>query len=69
MTPKVTVKPYAEYIGRGEFQVGIPARDLTREEWDALDKTTRGRIEDSGLYRFNDAGDDTRVESTEKQEG
>lgn len=67
MTPKT--KPYAEYIGRGEYQVGIPARDLTKADWDAMDEAARKQAEASGLYRFNDAPDAGHAESTLDKEG
>lgn len=29
-------EPYAKYIGEGAFVAGVPARDLTQEEWEAI---------------------------------
>lgn len=38
------------YIGDGAFWPGIPARDLTREEWDALEPEHREQILAHKLY-------------------
>lgn len=34
----------------GGFIPGVPARDLTRDEWLALDKETRDLCRSTGLY-------------------
>lgn len=46
---------YMRYIGAGEFVQGVPARDLTRVEWDALDTDTQALVLALGLYEL--AGD------------
>jgi hypothetical protein len=38
------------YHGNGEFLNGIPARDLSDEEFSALDAETRERVRASALY-------------------
>ena len=38
------------YTGEGRYLVGIPARDLTREDLARLPERLRQRLEASGLY-------------------
>lgn len=38
------------YVGKDAFHVGIPARDLTREDIARLPDRLRRRVEKSGLY-------------------
>jgi len=38
------------YIGQGYFLGGVPARDLTAEEWSKLDKDIQKRAIALGLY-------------------
>ena len=38
------------YIGEGRHHVGIPARDLTRDDLARLPGRLRQRLEASGLY-------------------
>lgn len=40
----------AEYTGNGAFYRGIPARDLTVEEWEALDKDSQDMLKKSSIY-------------------
>lgn len=43
-----------KFFGKqGEFIPGVPARDLTDEEWGALSAVSRKLAENSGLYRFS----------------
>lgn len=44
--------PYARFIAdeHGSFIPGVPARDLTRAEWLALDKAARTACRATGLY-------------------
>ena len=42
------MKVYAKYLGEGNFVPGVPARDLSRDEWDAL--TDEQRAACRGLY-------------------
>ena len=44
----------ALYVGQGEFIPGVPARDLTEDEWLALDGDTQALALDSGLYVAGD---------------
>lgn len=46
----------ATYIGTGFLQ-GIPARDLTADEWAALTNDDRQRARASGLYRVGKRAD------------
>ncbi len=39
-----------QYVGPG-FLPGIPARDLTSEDWDHMDEAQRSAVRMSGLYR------------------
>lgn len=45
------------YVGRGAYVMGVPKRDLTEEEWNALDALDRKTAK--LLYK--------RVEKTEKK--
>lgn len=45
-------EPTIRYTGDGEFHSGIPARDLSRDEYDALDKEQRAVVRDSPLYDY-----------------
>lgn len=47
----------AYYVGNGNFLNGVPARDLTRAEWDALDEATRQMCLESGVYQLESAGE------------
>lgn len=40
-----------KYIGKG-FVVGFPERDITAEEYQAMDKDTQKKIAESGLYEL-----------------
>ena len=40
----------AIYMGGGAFVMGIPARDITVEEWDAMPPETQTAIAQCGLY-------------------
>ena len=44
---------YATYIGDGAFVNGVPARDLTKAEWDELTAEQRKAAVDLKLYRVN----------------
>lgn len=39
------------YKGAGAFIDGIPARDLTEQDWARLDEDARAAVAQSGLYR------------------
>lgn len=42
---------YLKYVGGGEEYIGgVPARDLTRAEYDALPTHLQGAVEGSALY-------------------
>lgn len=41
---------YARYVGGGKFLTGVPARDLTAEEWEAYSKAERDHFIKLGLY-------------------
>lgn len=40
-----------KYIGNGNYYQGIPARDLTEDEWEAISRRKRKRLVELGLYR------------------
>ncbi len=40
-----------KYIGKGSFVQGIPARDLTKDEWDAFSKERQKSLVNAGLYK------------------
>jgi hypothetical protein len=39
-----------KYIGNGAFLQGVPTRDLTKKEWDALSKERQADLLRLGLY-------------------
>jgi len=39
-----------KYIGKGNYYQGIPARDLTEDEWKAIPRRKRNRLLELGLY-------------------
>lgn len=46
------IETKATYIGNGEFHNGIPARDLTAEDWKALTDEQRDTVRQSPCYRL-----------------
>ncbi len=46
---KTRKKFSAVYIGGGAFIQGIPARDLSKKEWDALSKAKRDALISAGI--------------------
>ena len=40
---------YATYIGNGIYLIGVPARDMSREEWESLSEEMRDRLLRMGL--------------------
>ena len=40
-----------KYIGNGCYYQGIPARDLTEDEWKAIPRRKRKRLVELGLYQ------------------
>lgn len=45
-------EPYANYRRPGEFVQGVPARDMTREEWEALPEELRVIALELGIYEL-----------------
>lgn len=43
---------YARYIGDGRFLFGVPTKDLSRAEYDALPPEMQANIQASGLYEI-----------------
>lgn len=43
-------KPHAKYVGDGAFVAGVPARDLTEEEWETLPEKLRKWAETAGTH-------------------
>lgn len=41
-----------KYVGAGDYILGIPARNLTNEEWSQLTPEQRAAAEASGLYEI-----------------
>lgn len=62
-TPQV----YARYVGRGEFFDGIPTRDLTRKEFNALAPEQRDLILSSKLYEINPAESEPQARTATKR--
>lgn len=46
----MTNKIAAIYNDNGQFENGVPARDLTVDEWAAIPEETRTRLVKSGMY-------------------
>lgn len=44
------MKIKAKYLGGGEFHHGIPARDLTKADWERLTAEQRAIVAASPLY-------------------
>lgn len=40
-----------KYVGNGDHFVGIPQRDLTKDEFDALSDADKENVTKSGLYK------------------
>lgn len=40
------------YIGGGDFIQGVPARDLTRDEWEALEEILAAAALAAGVYEL-----------------
>jgi len=40
-----------KYMKYDYFEQGVPARDLTKDEWDKIDPETQKRLLDSGVYK------------------
>lgn len=55
-------EPKIKYTGKGDFHNGIPARDLTTEEYDALDIDLRATVRESPHYDY--AGYREKVEAS-----
>jgi len=50
--------PVIKYTGDGsEYHSGIPARDLSAAEYDALDKEQRATVRSSPIYNYSDYRD------------
>jgi len=44
----------AKYIGNGSHLLGIPARDLSEDDWKSLSDAQKKAVKESGLYELND---------------
>jgi hypothetical protein len=56
-----------KYVGRGgEFLHGIPARDLTEEDWAGLTKEQREMVEVSLLYKKAEAKAEAKKDNKEE---
>lgn len=54
------------YVGFGDFVPGVPARDLTQEEWDALSDEARAVAE--ALYQKSEVSSQTSEAEAEGEE-
>ena len=67
----MATKVHVRYVGDGkQYFIGVPARDLTKEEYDRLDPLARRNVDASDLYEragakksTGDAGDNSESES------
>jgi len=48
--PRPKKVKWAKYIGNGSHIIGIPGRDMTLEEWNALGKGLQEHLVHMGLY-------------------
>lgn len=39
-----------KYVGNGDYLFGVPARDLTKDEFDALNDEQKDAVKKSGVY-------------------
>ena len=46
------MEPKVKYIKPDAFLVGVPARDLTPEDWDVMSDEQRAACIDSGAYEL-----------------
>lgn len=46
------------YVGDGDYAPGVPARDMTVEEWEACPVELREWAADLGLYEVQDGRED-----------
>lgn len=53
--------PFAAFIGGTRYALGVPARGLSREEWDALPKDQRASLVEQGLYAVPADGESAPV--------
>lgn len=44
---------FIKYIGNGDYVMGIPARNLTVEEWESLPEETRQALMAQKLYELS----------------
>lgn len=45
---------FARYVGDGRFIFGVPARDLSRPDFDALTDDQKANVLASGLYELTE---------------
>ena len=43
---------YARYVGGGDFVPGVPMRDMTLAEWEAVSEELRALVLALGLYQI-----------------
>lgn len=43
-----------KYIGGHRYMTGLPRRDMTMDEWEAIDEDRRKRAVELGLYTVDD---------------
>lgn len=61
--------PLARYIGRyGAYLEGVPARDLTADEWDAVPEALRERALQLKLYALMIDEEDSEEEAEEVED-
>lgn len=56
-----------KYAGAGEYHGGIPARDLTAEEFAALDKDQQATVKASTLYEAVDQPTEEKAAAKEEK--
>ena len=56
---------YAKYIGAGNFVAGVPACDMTEEDWRALSPEKQKEALDAGTHKLNFSGKKPAAEEGE----
>lgn len=52
MPKKVAKTPAFKFVGKENYLVGIPARDMSLEEWESYSEDLRAQALDLGLYQM-----------------
>jgi hypothetical protein len=69
-----TRKVYVRYTGKRQFFIGVPARDLTKEEFDGLSPEAQRDVLESTIYervtrskKSDDSGEDEAADEASNE--